>query len=104
MPPPDPRSSTTSPGRRSARAVGLPQPRLAATASAGSGASCVGVVEARPEDRVAGARRRIRGAAAPGLEDRERGAGVVATDLVAERVGHGWLPGVADGGVGAGQG
>ena len=36
MPPPEPRSSTTSPARSSASAVGLPQPREAATASAGS--------------------------------------------------------------------
>src|SRR5919201_5584018 len=38
MPPPDPRSSTTSPARRSATAVGLPQPRLARTAASGSAA------------------------------------------------------------------
>src|SRR5688572_16065198 len=37
-PPPEPRSSTNSPGRRSARAVGLPQPSDAASASAGSAA------------------------------------------------------------------
>src|SRR5215831_15294915 len=36
IPPPDPRSSTVSPARSSASAVGLPQPREAATASAGS--------------------------------------------------------------------
>src|SRR6266508_240469 len=35
MPPPEPRSRTTSPGRSSASAVGLPQPRDAASASAG---------------------------------------------------------------------
>src|SRR5215471_385640 len=36
MPPPEPRSSTVSPDRSSASAVGLPQPSEAATASAGS--------------------------------------------------------------------
>src|SRR6516165_7060158 len=36
MPPPEPRSSTRSPSFRSATASGFPQPRLAATASAGS--------------------------------------------------------------------
>ena len=36
MPPPDPRSSTISPGLSSARAVGFPQPSEAARASAGS--------------------------------------------------------------------
>ena len=36
MPPPEPRSSTVSPGRRSATAVGLPHPRLARTAASGS--------------------------------------------------------------------
>ena len=35
MPPPEPRSSTVSPGRRSATATGLPQPRLARTAASG---------------------------------------------------------------------
>src|SRR6266516_2993731 len=36
MPPPLPRSSTTSPGESEARAVGLPQPSEAFTASSGS--------------------------------------------------------------------
>src|SRR5215469_5104111 len=36
MPPPEPRSSTRSPSCRSATAIGLPQPRLARTASSGS--------------------------------------------------------------------
>ena len=35
MPPPEPRSSTRSPARRSATASGLPQPWLASTASSG---------------------------------------------------------------------
>jgi hypothetical protein len=35
MPPPEPRSSTVSPSRRSASAVGLPQPSDASSASAG---------------------------------------------------------------------
>src|SRR5712671_6752230 len=35
IPPPEPRSSTTSPSRSSASAVGLPQPSEASTASAG---------------------------------------------------------------------
>src|SRR5579864_2789139 len=39
MPPPEPRSRTVSPGRRSASAVGLPQPRDAATASFGRSAT-----------------------------------------------------------------
>jgi hypothetical protein len=34
--PPEPRSSTRSPSRRSATAIGLPHPRLASTASSGS--------------------------------------------------------------------
>src|SRR3954471_15197140 len=38
MPPPEPRSSTVSPGLRSATATGFPHPRLAARASAGSSA------------------------------------------------------------------
>src|SRR5581483_8927641 len=38
MPPPEPRSSTTSPSWSSASAVGLPQPSDARTASAGSAA------------------------------------------------------------------
>src|SRR5579859_2798380 len=38
MPPPDPRSSTVSPARSSASAVGLPQPKDAATASFGRSA------------------------------------------------------------------
>src|SRR3990167_965336 len=38
MPPPEPRSRTTSPGLSSASAVGFPQPSEAATASAGSAA------------------------------------------------------------------
>src|SRR5262245_8668308 len=38
IPPPEPRSSTVSPARSSARAVGLPQPSEAATAAAGSAA------------------------------------------------------------------
>ena len=36
MPPPEPRSSTRSPSRSSATAVGLPQPREASTAASGS--------------------------------------------------------------------
>src|ERR1035438_4035775 len=36
MPPPEPRSRTTSPGFSSASAVGLPQPREASTAAGGS--------------------------------------------------------------------
>src|SRR6188474_2584853 len=35
MPPPEPRSSTTSPSRSSVSAVGLPQPSEASTASSG---------------------------------------------------------------------
>ena len=38
IPPPEPRSSTVSPGASSASAVGLPQPSEAATASTGSSA------------------------------------------------------------------
>src|SRR5215468_8329951 len=40
MPPPEPRSRTVSPGGNFARAVGLPQPREAATASLGSAEVC----------------------------------------------------------------
>src|SRR5450755_1926734 len=36
MPPPEPRSRTVSPSRRPATAIGLPQPRLADTASSGT--------------------------------------------------------------------
>src|SRR5207302_5721378 len=39
IPPPEPRSSTVSPGFNWARAVGLPQPREACSASAGSSAT-----------------------------------------------------------------
>src|SRR5216684_2476597 len=42
MPPPEPRSSTTSPACRSASAVGLPQPREASTAWGGSTAVSAG--------------------------------------------------------------
>ena len=38
IPPPEPRSSTVSPGASSASAVGLPHPSEAATASTGSSA------------------------------------------------------------------
>ena len=40
MPPPLPRSSTTSPGFSSASAVGLPQPSEASTAASGSSLFC----------------------------------------------------------------
>ena len=40
MPPPEPKSSTTSPGFKRARAVGFPQPSDASTASTGSPAFC----------------------------------------------------------------
>ena len=40
MPPPEPRSSTTSPSLSSASAVGLPQPSEAITASTGSVPIC----------------------------------------------------------------
>ena len=40
IPPPDPRSRTVSPGLSSARAVGLPQPNEARSASSGSPAFC----------------------------------------------------------------
>src|SRR5438270_1101314 len=40
MPPPDPRSSTVSPGFNSASAVGLPQPNEAFTAASGSADFC----------------------------------------------------------------
>src|SRR3974390_3203943 len=39
MPPPDPRSSTVSPGLSSARAVGFPQPSEASTAADGRSAT-----------------------------------------------------------------
>src|SRR5688500_3372273 len=41
IPPPEPRSSTTSPGCSSASAVGLPQPSDASTAASGSDAASV---------------------------------------------------------------
>src|SRR5579862_792082 len=40
MPPPEPRSRTTSPGLRVARAVGLPQPKDASIASSGTSPVC----------------------------------------------------------------
>src|SRR5208283_1933399 len=40
MPPPEPRSSTTSPAFRFAKAVGFPQPSEASTASSGSCPVC----------------------------------------------------------------
>src|SRR5690348_17616602 len=40
MPPPDPKSRTTSPGFNSASAVGLPQPSEARTAASGSCPTC----------------------------------------------------------------
>ena len=45
MPPPEPRSSTVSPSRRSISAVGLPQPSEASTASSGNPATSFGGVE-----------------------------------------------------------
>ena len=50
MPPPEPRSRTVSPSRSSATASGLPQPRLAATASSGSAARSSARVEALAEE------------------------------------------------------
>src|SRR5689334_1167308 len=41
IPPPDPRSSTVSPGFNSASAVGLPQPSDASTAVSGSSLFCI---------------------------------------------------------------
>ena len=43
MPPPEPRSRTTSPGLRPAMAVGLPQPSEALAAPVGSAASSAGL-------------------------------------------------------------
>src|SRR5258708_6836765 len=40
MPPPEPRSSTVSPGFNSARAVGFPQPSEASTAASGNAPVC----------------------------------------------------------------
>ena len=40
MPPPEPRSSTVSPSRRSATAVGFPQPSDARTAASGNSPRC----------------------------------------------------------------
>ncbi len=40
MPPPEPRSSTVSPGSSDGQRVGLPQPSEASIASAGSPAVC----------------------------------------------------------------
>ena len=51
MPPPEPRSSTISPGFSSASAVGLPQPSEASSASAGIAAAWRFVVEIR-RDRI----------------------------------------------------
>src|SRR5450432_1364848 len=51
MPPPEPRSSTRSPARNSATASGLPQPRLAVTASAGS--SLCSAAEYSPDPKAA---------------------------------------------------
>ena len=57
MPPPDPRSRTRSPSRRSATAVGLPQPSEARTAASGSSArsraeySSAPIVSGSPEQQ-----------------------------------------------------
>src|SRR5919204_4307319 len=48
MPPPEPRSSTVSPARRSARAVGLPQPSDASVAASGSSPRCSASYSASP--------------------------------------------------------
>ena len=49
MPPPEPRSRTVSPGRRSATATGFPQPRLAETALSGRSARSPGVYRPWPK-------------------------------------------------------
>ena len=55
MPPPEPRSSTVSPGSSSASAVGLPQPSEASSACSGTLERLRRVVEVRG-DRIAAAR------------------------------------------------
>ena len=55
MPPPDPRSSTVSPCRRSAIAVGLPHPSEASSAGAGHRRVLCGAVEAGAEAPCASA-------------------------------------------------
>ena len=55
MPPPEPRSNTTSPSCKSATAVGLPQPRLARTASAGSWPSSASSYWDAPRPSASGA-------------------------------------------------
>ncbi len=49
IPPPEPRSSTVCPSRSSTSAVGLPQPSEAATAPAGSAASCAPLYSTLPK-------------------------------------------------------
>ena len=58
MPPPEPRSRTRSPGRRSATAVGLPQPSDARTAASGSSARSRAQYRPARSSRVAATGRR----------------------------------------------
>ena len=62
MPPPDPRSRTTSPGFSLASAVGFPQPSEASTASAG-----------RPSVCFWSYRFTVIGSTAPGTEEQQLG-------------------------------
>ena len=52
MPPPEPRSSTVSPSRSSATAVGLPHPSEASTAAPGSSERCSASYSASPNAGV----------------------------------------------------
>src|ERR1700730_16703166 len=76
MPPPQPRSSTVSPGRRSATATGLPQPRLTRTAP--SGMAPTSGQAAAPKRRAAGGAAAVAVAAA--AEAARRGLARVAVD------------------------
>ena len=60
MPPPDPRSTTRSPGCRSAYRIGFPTPRAILTVSSGSPASSRRIVEALGDPPVGGADRGVR--------------------------------------------
>ena len=76
MPPPEPRSSTVSPGWRSATAIGLPQPRLADTAFSRHFALLAGVVQFAAGSGLAFAGTGFTAGRSPAADDGVCGLGV----------------------------
>ncbi len=81
MPPPEPRSSTVSPSRNSATAVGLPQPSDASVAACGSSPRCSASYSASPNFASSPTARAAAAAAAFGLTgDTQRRLGVARAE------------------------